>query len=463
MDNTNQPHVDGVYAVDGVHYTDDITQFERVNSEDINFEEHEYLALLERIIDEGTFKGDRTGVGCYSVRGAMMNFDLTNGKIPLLTSKKMGIKMVIAELLWFLEGSTNSKRLNELGAKIWDEWALDDGDLGPIYGKQWTAWETPDLLQLEERIESLIEQNQQNTPIKPEALHDQLLTMLHQVVSPRKVNQIKELITTLKENPNSRRMIVSAWNPAVVPQEHQWEYNWFDAAAAAEAVHGEWEPMSEGQRLEYATDHGTLIKTLGADGWSFSFTEDTPTHRRKVKISPHQNVEEGRAALPACHTFFQVHTRELNPKERWEYAVKYADRFTWAAPESALYTDDEIEGRLMDNHNIPRYALTLQFYCRSQDLPIGTPFNLASYGILAHMLAQCTNMVAEELIWMGGDCHIYQNQLDGVRTQLEREPFLFPRLRLNPEVTDIFSFTAGDFELVNYQCHDKLDFGTIAV
>ena len=117
----------------------------------------------------------------------------------------------------------------------------------------------------------------------------------------------------------------------------------------------------------------------------------------------------------------------------------------------------------LDRHSVPRYGLTLQFYCRSQDVPIGTPYNIASYAILAQMLAQCTGMVAEELIYMAGDIHIYKNQLEGVKIQLEREPFPFPTLRLNPDVKDIFSFKVDDFELIGYQHHPKIDFGDVAV
>jgi len=432
-----------------------------------NYEEHQYLSLLEHILENGQYKGDRTGVGCYSVFGEMMRFDLKGGKIPLLTTKKMGIKSIIAELLWFLEGSTDNRRLNELGATIWDEWALENGDLGPIYGKWWTAWEVVD----NHHIETTLHEALNDLNSDKEIARARLSGLLEYIKNPPKINQIQELVTALKENPTSRRMLVTAWNPAVLPRDVKWEYNWLDPMAATEAVHTRWEPMSFDQRADWLWE----TKGIGNGVFEEDYLEEynAPTHRRRVKVSPQDNVKEGRAALPACHTMFQVHTRELSVDERLNIAertvsdgVALDEMFELAI--CGLVDDDKevIQRELvekLDAVSVPKRALTLQFYARSQDTPLGTPYNIASYAILAHMLAQSVGMVAEECIWMGGDCHIYSNQLEGVKVQLEREPRSWPTIKLNPDVKDIFSFTTEDIELIGYEPHPKIDFGPVAI
>ncbi len=264
-----------------------------------------YLDLMRHVRENGTQKGDRTGTGALSVFGYQMRFDLSAG-FPLVTTKKTHLKSIIHELLWFLKGETNTAYLKENGVTIWDEWALD-GDLGPVYGFQWRNWPTPD---------------------------------------GRLIDQIAGLVAQIRRNPNSRRLIVSAWNVADLPDE---------------------------------------------------------------SISPQANVEQGKMALAPCHAFFQFYVAE---------------------------------GRL-----------SCQLYQRSADIFLGVPFNIASYALLTLMLAQVCGLKAGDFIHTLGDAHLYSNHMKQVETQLAREPFSLPTMKINPDVKDIFDFTYEDFELVGYQCH----------
>ncbi|MEA1987689.1 MAG: thymidylate synthase, partial [Pseudomonadota bacterium] len=212
----------------------------------------QYLELLNHIIESGTDKGDRTGTGTRSVFGYQMRFDLQEG-FPLVTTKKLHLRSIVHELLWFLKGDTNIQYLKDNGVRIWDEWATEDGDLGPLYGKQWVAWEKP---------------------------------------NGETINQIAEVVETLKNNPNSRRMIVSAWNPADLPDE---------------------------------------------------------------SVSPQENVKQGRMALATCHAFFQFY--------------------------------------------VANGKLSCQLYQRSADTFLGVPFNIASYALLVHMIAQQTDLEVGDFVW----------------------------------------------------------------
>ena len=265
-----------------------------------------YLQLLQDVLDKGSRKGDRTGTGTISLFGYQMRFDLSEG-FPCLTTKKLHLRSIIYELLWFLNGDTNISYLNENGVSIWDEWADEDGDLGPVYGAQWRDWKTAD---------------------------------------GGHIDQIKSLLVDLRERPNSRRHIVSAWNPAVLPDESQ---------------------------------------------------------------SPQDNARAGLQALPPCHTMFQ------------------------------FYVNDG--------------KLSCQMYQRSADVFLGVPFNIASYSLLTMMMAQVLDLEPGDFIHTLGDTHIYLNHLDQVNTQLSRETFALPTMRINPEVRDLFKFSFEDFELQDYQCH----------
>lgn len=265
-----------------------------------------YLDLMQDVVDNGFDKGDRTGVGTRSVFGRQLRFNLQEG-FPLVTTKKVHLRSIIYELLWFLRGSTDNNWLKERKVSIWNEWALEDGDLGPIYGKQWRSWQCPD---------------------------------------GRVVDQISEVIDQIRNKPNSRRLIVSAWNPAELPDE---------------------------------------------------------------SISPQDNVREGRMALAPCHCLFQFYVAD---------------------------------GKL-----------SCQLYQRSADLFLGVPFNIASYALLTHMIAQQCDLDVGEFVHTFGDCHLYQNHLtdDIVFEQLKREPRSLPRLVIKRKPESIFEYELEDFEFEGYE------------
>jgi thymidylate synthase len=256
----------------------------------------QYQDLMRHVLANGTHKSDRTGTGTTSVFGHQMRFDLQQG-FPVVTTKKLHLKSIIIELLWFLQGSTNNNWLKERGVSIWDEWAKEDGELGPIYGYQWRSWPAP---------------------------------------NGEHVDQISQLMDQIKNNPDSRRLIVSAWNVAEIP----------------------------------------------------------------------------RMALPPCHAFFQFYVAD---------------------------------GKL-----------SCQLYQRSADIFLGVPFNIASYALLTHMIAQQTGLTPGEFIWTGGDCHLYTNHMEQVKLQLSREPLELPQLAIRRQPASIFDYEYEDFELVGYQHHDPI-------
>ncbi|MGE4498818.1 thymidylate synthase [Hydrogenovibrio thermophilus] len=269
----------------------------------------QYLELLKHITENGVQKGDRTGTGTRSVFGYQMRFNLQDG-FPMVTTKKLHLKSIIYELLWFLKGDTNNTYLKEHGVRIWDEWATENGDLGPIYGKQWVAWEKP---------------------------------------NGETINQIAEVIETLKNNPNSRRMLVSAWNPADLPDE---------------------------------------------------------------SMSPQENVQQGRMALATCHAFFQFYVAD---------------------------------GKL-----------SCQLYQRSADTFLGVPFNIASYALLTHMIAQQANLDVGDFVWTGGDVHLYNNTLEQAELQMARTPYALPKLVIKRRPESIFDYEFDDFEVVGYESHPHI-------
>lgn len=255
-----------------------------------------YLDLVERILNEGVRKDDRTGTGTLSLFGHQMRFPLAEG-FPLVTTKKLHLKSIIHELLWFLAGDTNVRYLNENGVTIWDEWADSAGELGPVYGHQWRSWPAPD---------------------------------------GQTIDQIAQLLIDLRRNPDSRRLIVTAWNPADVPK----------------------------------------------------------------------------MALPPCHCLFQFHVAE---------------------------------GRL-----------SCQLYQRSADVFLGVPFNIASYALLTHMVAQVCGLKVGDFVHTFGDAHLYLNHLDQAREQLSRAPRALPTLKLNPAVTDLFAFRYEDIVIEGYDPHPAI-------
>ena len=253
----------------------------------------QYLDFLRHIRERGASKGDRTGTGTLSVFGYQMRFDLNAG-FPVVTTKKLHLRSIIYELLWFLRGDTNIKYLQEHGVSIWDEWADKNGELGPVYGKQWRSWPTPD---------------------------------------GRNIDQLSLVLEQLKANPNSRRILVSAWNVG----------------------------------------------------------------------------ELDRMALLPCHALFQFYVAD---------------------------------GRL-----------SCQLYQRSADALLGVPFNIASYALLTHMIAQQVNLKVGDFVWTGGDCHLYLNHLEQADLQLSRKPYPLPQLRLKRKPGSLFEYAFEDFEIVDYRYH----------
>ena len=256
----------------------------------------QYLDLMRHVRDTGALKDDRTGTGTLSVFGYQMRFDLARG-FPMVTTKKLHTRSIIHELLWFLNGDTNIKYLNENKVSIWDEWADENGDLGPVYGKQWRNWPTP---------------------------------------NGESVDQLMQVLETLKTNPDSRRIIVSAWNVAELDQ----------------------------------------------------------------------------MALMPCHALFQFYVAD---------------------------------GKL-----------SCQLYQRSADIFLGVPFNIASYALLTHMVAQQTDLKVGDFIWTGGDCHLYSNHLEQVEEQLSRDPLPLPTLSIQRKPDSITDYTFEDFEIVGYECHPHI-------
>ena len=267
-----------------------------------------YQKMLQHILDHGVDKSDRTGVGTRSVFGYQVRFDLNEG-FPMLTTKKLHLKSIVYELLWFLNGDTNTKYLNDNGVKIWDEWADANGDLGSVYGKQWRAWETKD---------------------------------------GKLIDQISQVIKTLKQNPDSRRILVNAWNV------------------------GELDEM----------------------------------------------------ALTPCHALFQFYV-----------------------------TPAKFDA---DGNVVSRAKLSCQLYQRSADCFLGVPFNIASYALLTMMIAQVCDMDCGEFVHTFGDLHLYNNHFEQAALQLSREPRALPKILINKEVKNIFSFTFEDFTLVDYNPHPHI-------
>ncbi len=256
----------------------------------------QYLDLLQHICDHGTEKGDRTGTGTRSVFGYQMRFDLSEG-FPVLTTKHLHLRSIIHELLWFLAGDTNVKYLQDNGVSIWDEWADENGELGPVYGRQWRSWPTP---------------------------------------SGEHIDQITQLLDQIRNTPDSRRLIISAWNVADID---------------------------------------------------------------KMK-------------LPPCHCLVQFYVAD---------------------------------GKL-----------SCQLYQRSADVFLGVPFNIASYALLTHMIAQVANLEVGDFVHTLGDAHLYSNHMEQTNEQLQRQPRALPQLRLNPDIKDLFAFKYEDIELVGYEAEPNI-------
>lgn len=336
----------------------------------------QYLALMQDILDNGVVKKDRTGVGTLSVFGRQLRFDLKEG-FPLVTTKKVHLKSIIHELLWFLNGDTNVKYLQENGVKIWNEWANEEGNLGPVYGKQWREWRDCKVVECHDvgRTQQLMQRGYKyignmkedgTTYLVYEKAHD----------------QISKVIQQLREDPDSRRIIVSAWNVADLDD----------------------------------------------------------------------------MALNPCHNYFQFYTTEMTLLERLDwYEVNEPEKF--ASAPLINHEDIDDEERLhetLDREGIPRRKLSCFFLMRSNDVFLGLPFNIASYALLTHIVAQQLNMVPDELVYSGVDVHLYSNHLEQAKLQLTREPYPLPKLVIKRKPDSIFDYKYEDFELVGYQTHPHI-------
>jgi thymidylate synthase len=368
----------------------------------INGIDEQYIELLKDILDNGVEKDTRNGK-VLSVFGRTIRYKFKDGKFPVLTTKKMGFKTIVTELLWFLTGQTNIKYLVDNNCHIWDgdcyqsyikrynkgeyigktkllenskknrtltepftqeefidkiktdiDFAKKWGELGPIYGKQWRSW------RVGKGVETTLKTEDGQTLYEAGSMY---------------IDQIQNLINELKTNPDSRRLMVNAWNV------------------------GELEQMT----------------------------------------------------LPPCHYGFQVYTRELSEHERMKILEEKYPLY---------YMEQQLGGEdVLTRNNIPSRAISLMYNARSQDVPLGTPYNISSYSLLLMMVAKQVNMLPDEVISNMGDCHIYKNQIEGVKEQITKEPYPLPTLKISDRiVNDISEYTLDDFKLENYQSHPKIYF-----
>jgi thymidylate synthase len=356
--------------------------------------EQQYLDLGKKILTEGKIRKDRTGVGTIGLFGAQIRCNLTKGEFPLLTTKKVFFKPMVAELIWFLEGSTDNNRLHELGAKIWDQWAIENGSLGKIYGHQWIKWEETKIISVDEW-----DLNYKEYQEKGYIYFDEFYTTSSnphgtKIILIKRHNQIAELIHNLKTKPFSRRHVISAWNVADLPDESK---------------------------------------------------------------SPQQNVLDDKMSLAPCHCLFQFHVEEMTSVERLnEYYRRGVKTDMSHFCLQGQCCDTLMEE--LDKLNIPRLQLNCQLYQRSADFPVGVPFNIASYALLTMMIAQTVNMAPGDFIHTFGDVHVYLDQVDEFKKQLDRKPLALPTVEINPDVKDVFSFTMDDVRLVNYQHHEAIKY-----
>lgn len=336
----------------------------------------QYLALMQDILDNGVVKKDRTGVGTLSVFGRQLRFDLKEG-FPLVTTKKVHLKSIIHELLWFLNGDTNVKYLQENGVKIWNAWSDEEGNLGPVYGKQWREWRDCKVVECHDvrRTQQLMQRGYKYIGNMKE---DGTTYLVYE----KPHDQISKVIQQLREDPDSRRIIVSAWN-----------------------------------------------------------------------VSDLDDM-----ALNPCHNYFQFYTMEMTLLERLDwYEVNEPEKFANAPLINHEDIDDEERlHETLDREGIPRRKLSCFFLMRSNDVFLGLPFNIASYALLTHIVAQQLNMVPDELVYSGVDVHLYSNHLEQAKLQLTREPYPLPKLVIKRKPDSIFDYKYEDFELVGYQAQPHI-------
>lgn len=340
----------------------------------------QYLDLLKHITENGVRKGDRTGTGTISTFGHQIRFDLSES-FPLLTTKKVFLKGIIHELLWLISGSTNIKYLQENGVKIWDEWADKYGNLGPVYGEQWRKWKHTDA---ERHVYS--------------GSFDHLTTNdVSWTVEEKAIDQLADVIEAIKNNPNSRRHIVTAWNPGVVDK-----------------------------------------MALPPCHCFFQFYVVPYTALQRVNIHLGKDKDHKPDFIP--DDTMMITTLPNMPDIDLDY----------------ITTDDKYLNDKMDKYGIPKGKLSCQLYQRSADVFLGVPFNIASYALLTMMVAQVCDLELGEFIHTFGDVHIYNNHIDQVKLQLTREPKPGPKMIINPDIKSIDDFKYEDFTLEGYEHHPKI-------
>jgi len=337
----------------------------------------QYETMMRHIRDNGRYKGDRTGTGTTSIFGYQLRYDLSKG-FPLVTTKKVALKSVITELLWFLRGDTNVKWLQERGCTIWDEWADKDGNLGPVYGAQWRAWPG----QVDVTAPGGAVPPGCNTLVEIASTDIDGKGRPPATVYQKPIDQIDWVINRLKTNPDCRRIIVSAWNVA----------------------------------------------------------------------------ELSKMALMPCHCLFQFYSHELTVDERAKLYEGPGLVGSWSLHDEDAAAIEAHMHKFLDEQQVPRRALSCQLYQRSCDTFLGVPFNIASYAMLTHMIAQQVGMAVGDFVWTGGDVHLYKSHTQQVETQLARvgEAYPFPTLRLKRKPESIFDYEPEDFEVLNYRHHPSI-------
>lgn len=422
-----------------------------------NHVDKQYKGLIDRISADGVDKVDRTGVGSRSVFGAQMRFDISDGKLPLLTTKKVHTRMIIHELLWMLSGDTNVRYLKENNVNIWDSWV----DPETAVYRDLTIDEIQTAVAKERGVGRVVLDHTVTTEELGRLSNDGDVSVfcgLDLTTDPWQSVYRK----VFEKEP---RTLVAGELPKIY--QHQWRH-WedtrmvtFDEAELKEPegyeVVGEGALFENGHGIdgERAVIHREIDQITNA----IEQLKANPDSRR-ILVSAWNAAEIDEMALPPCHTLFQFWTRELSFEER-----------TVMAKEKGFLIGEDPQGGtdnatlVLDTLEVPRRALSCQLYQRSADIPLGVPFNIVQYTLLAHMVAHVTGMVAEEFIWSGGDCHVYSDQWKALEEQFERDPLESngAKLWLNPEVTDIDDFSFNDLRIDGYQSHPTVKFPSAAV
>lgn len=387
----------------------------------------QYLDLLKDVRDNGRFRADRTGVGAYGVFGRQLRFDLSEG-FPLLTTKKLFTRGIIAELLWFLAGDTKEKTLRDQKVGIWKEWAPKGPELNVYDRLQWLNESSPEAYMAAvrtentQRIEGESDEDFRNRDIAADIAH--YTPILDAAGAP----------THAECDGDLGRIYGAQWR--------KWRY----AAPYGRDPGGR--AFEDAQGMAYAIEELDQISNLIRD------LKTNPNSRRHI-VTAWNPGELDQMALPPCHCLFQFYTEELDDIERVAIAnsrglMKFDGVDVGAGP-----TPDSIacNAKFHIPDDTPRYRLSCQLYQRSCDIFLGVPFNIASYSLLTMMVAQCVNMVPGDFVHTYGDLHIYANHFDQVNEQLARTPRWLPTMKINPEVKDIFSFKVEDFTLRDYSPH----------